>query len=81
MREVVDRLEQRHDVDGEPSVAKQPDFLEQHADFEQVGHRLALGDDVVRDRSSAEVAMHVRSGIEDRELVSRELRSLDESRP
>ena len=48
--EIVDRLEQRHDVDGERIAAQQPDLLQQHRDFEQVGNRLALRDHVVRQR-------------------------------
>ncbi len=39
------------------SPRSRPDFLQQHRDLEQVGHRLALGDDVVRQRGRAVVAM------------------------
>ena len=41
-------------------AAQQPDLLQQHADLEQVGHRLALRDHVVRQRGGAEAAVDVR---------------------
>ena len=49
------------------------DLLQQHADLEQVGHRLALRDHVVRDRLAPEAPMDVRGCLEDRELRARAL--------
>ena len=50
--QVVDGLEQRHDIEVERAVARpqQPRFLQQHRDFEHVGDAGRLGDDVMRHR-------------------------------
>ena len=50
--QVADGLEQRHDVDVEPALARaqQPDLLEQHGHFQDVGDAVGLGDHVVRQR-------------------------------
>ena len=76
--EVVDRLEQRRDPDraGRPVLRRrveEPDLLEQDGDLEDVTHRLAHADDVVRNGVAAEPAHRVRGGGEDVELLAGQL--------
>jgi len=52
-RKIVDRFEQRDDVEGERCALEQADFLQQYGNFQQVRDRLALGDDIVRKRLRA----------------------------
>ena len=68
-RKVVDRLEQRNDVDGERRAAQQPGFLQQDRDLEQVGDRLAFRDHVVRQRRRAEARVNVGGLSKDRKLA------------
>ncbi len=75
--EVVDRLEQRHDVERGTAVAHEPGRLEQHRDLEQVRDRLALGDHVVGDGLGAVVGMDARGRVDDRELGARALRIVE----
>ena len=49
-------------------AAQQPGLLQQHGDLEQVGHRLALRDHVVRQRRRAEAPVDVGGRVDDREL-------------
>ena len=62
---VVDRLEQRHDVEGaEISIGvrvdpHQPDLLEERHDFKHVADGLGHRDHVVGDRACPESAMRV----------------------
>ena len=64
--QVGDGLEQGHDADGQLRRrdrrcrrTKQADLAEQHGHFEHVGHRFALGDDVVLDGFGSEGLQHV----------------------
>ena len=66
--EVVDGLEQRDDVQRRSVRAREPRLLQQHRDLEQVRHRRALGDHVMRQRRRAVVPVDPRGGGEDREL-------------
>ena len=61
--EVVDRLEQRHDVDVEPG------FLGEHGDFEHVAHRAAGRDDVVGHGRRTDAVHAVGGGGHDRQLA------------
>ena len=61
-REVVDRLEQRHDVDGERARrCSSPTSFSSTPTSRRSRHRLALRDHVVRQRRRAESAVDVRS--------------------
>ena len=59
--QILDGLEQRHDVDVERAVARpqQPGFLQQHGGLEDVGDAGRLGDHVVRHRVPAVAAMRL----------------------
>ncbi len=46
----------------------EPGFLEQHMDFEQVGHRLRHRDDVMRDAPAPIFGMRLGRGADDRQL-------------
>ena len=66
--EIGDGLEQRNDVHHEPAGRQQSHFFEQDRDFEQIADRLTLGDDVIRQRRRAEMAMDLRRHVHDRKL-------------
>ena len=68
--QIVDGLEQRHDVDVERALARpqQPRFLEQHGDLQDVGDAVGLGDDVVGHGGLAVVPMRLGRGAQDRQL-------------
>jgi hypothetical protein len=57
--EVVDRLEQRNDVDGERGSTQQPGFLQQDRDLQQIGRGLTFRDHIVRKRRRAEARVNV----------------------
>ena len=63
-----------------PPAPASPDLLQQHRDLEQVGHRRALGDHVMRQRRGAIVAVDRRGAGEDRELGRGPGRVLDVGR-
>lgn len=65
MREILDGLEQRDDVD-----TAQPDFFEQNHGLEDVGNGPGHGDDALRDRALAEVLHGAGSGGEDAHFLA-----------
>ncbi len=71
--QVADGLEQRRDVDIEPTLARaqQSHFLEQHRHFQDVGDTVGLGDHVSRHRGGAIAAVRIRHHAQHREFPGR----------
>ena len=70
--QILDGLEQRHDVDGAVACGvDQVGFLQQQRDLEQVGNALAHRDDALRDRAGAKQAVRLRRGMEHRQFAHR----------
>ena len=74
--QIINGLEQWNDVQRELVAAQQANFLEQDADFQEVAHRLAFGDHIVRQRCCTEAPVNVRAGPQDGKLRCRARRIL-----
>ncbi len=71
VRQIADRLEQRHDHDrrgGRVRRPIEPRLLEQDVHFEQVGDAAALGHDVGRDRRRPVQRVRLGGGVDDGQL-------------
>ncbi len=78
--QILDGLEQRHDVDGAAAGGvDEADLLQQHRHLQHVGHALAHRDDALGDHVGAERGMRFGRGAEHREFPQRLLAVFDEA--
>ena len=77
--QILDGLEQRHDVDGAAAGGMdQAGLLQQQRDLQHVGHALAHRDDALGDRGRAVTGMGFGGGMEQREFAGGFLAVFDE---
>ena len=70
--QILDGLEQRHDIDGAAAGGmNQAGLLQEQRDLQHVGHPLAHGDDALGDHVRAEPGMRLGGGVEQRQLADR----------